>query len=105
MLSELHVYKNGIGGTLPTELGALTALELLDLEQNQFTGELFFSELVNAFDTLKYIRGSENGFVGSIPASISGLSGAVELWAADNFLTGTIPVELTQLTLIGKFRP
>jgi Leucine-rich repeat (LRR) protein len=74
-LSELRVYFNNIGGTLPTELGSLTSLSLLDLEVNHFEGNLFFDQLLNTNYTLKYLRGSDNKFVGSIPSWIGNLTG------------------------------
>ena len=102
-LSELHVYFNNIGGTLPTELGSLTSLSLLDLEVNQFEGDLFFSQLLNTSNTLQYLRGSDNKFLGSIPGWIGDFTGLKEFWAADNSLTGSIPTEVAQLTNLSKF--
>jgi len=102
-LGELHVYNNSIGGTLPSELGSLTNLNFLDLEVNGLQGTLFMPELLKTAGTLKYFRGSDNKFVGSIPTWIGNLTGLRELWATDNSLTGSIPNEITSLTNLGMF--
>ncbi|KAK3255466.1 hypothetical protein CYMTET_35351, partial [Cymbomonas tetramitiformis] len=39
-LTELDLYQNYLSGTLPTELGRLTNLQLMALDSNQLTGTL-----------------------------------------------------------------
>ena len=62
----------GLRGEIPAEIGELTALEELDLGDNQLTGE--------------------------IPPELLKLSGLVELRLNDNELTGTLPAGIANLT-------
>ena len=96
------MYQNAINGIIPSELGQLTCLSLLDLEANSFTGSLFSPELFNAPSTIQYLRGSNNNFSGSIPSSVGLLSSLKEFWVADNQLTGSIPSEIASLTNLSK---
>lgn len=56
---------NKLKGTLPTELGLLTTLQLIDLAYNEITG--------------------------TIPTEICGLTDLQHLWLNSNNMTGTIP--------------
>lgn len=70
-LIELRLNENKLTGTLPTELGLLRSLELLDLEGNLLSG--------------------------GIPSELGSLENIKELILSDNNLNGTVPVELCAL--------
>lgn len=63
---------NGLTGELPTELGLLSELQVLDLEDNYLSGDL--------------------------PPGIGNLAGLRVLNLGDNLLSGPLPVEFAQLT-------
>ena len=69
---RLNLAGAGLRGEIPAEIGELTALEELDLGDNQLTGE--------------------------IPPELWTLSSLVELHLKDNDLTGTLPVAIGDLT-------
>ena len=101
-LSTLEVFMNSIGGALPTEL-FIPSITGLDLEENNFTGELFSEDLLS-LDGLEILRASINGFTGTIPEDIDRLSSLTELWIGENenFSAGIIPNSITSLTKLSS---
>ena len=71
-VANLQIPKEGLTGTIPSELGSLTNLQWLELTSNQLTGE--------------------------IPAELGNLSNLQNLWLSGNQLTGEIPAELGNLS-------
>lgn len=70
-VSQINFYSNNLTGTIPPQIGQLTKLVSLDLNNNKLTG--------------------------SMPVEIGLLSDLVSLQLSSNFLTGGIPVEIGQL--------
>jgi hypothetical protein len=98
-LSKLRVFNNAITGQVPTQLYSLPNIELLDLESNFLTGQVFVPDLANAAGTLKRFRCSDNAFVGTIDGDVlSSMSFLEELWFAANDISGTLPTEIALLT-------
>jgi Leucine-rich repeat (LRR) protein len=93
---RIDLFGNTIGSSLPTGLGNLTKLELLDLEQNDFDGTLFTPEIMSLVN-LAGLRTSFNKFTGTIPSKIEKFDMLEQLWFADNRITGTIPKSITKL--------
>ncbi|GLT68135.1 hypothetical protein SLA2020_403930 [Shorea laevis] len=60
-LTELNLCGNELSGTLPSCLGNLTSLRLLDISQNQFTGNIASSPLTH-LTLLRYLSISNNHF-------------------------------------------
>ncbi len=81
-----------IVGPLPAALGDLSALEELRLRNNQIDGAIP-AELGN-MSGLRIIDLDMNRLSGSIPASLGAMANLQSLSMASNQLTGTIPPEL-----------
>ena len=67
-LVELRLFSNGLTGPLPSELGNLAQLEKLELRDNDLSGQL--PETLNGLNSLRvlYLRG--NAFTGCVPANL-----------------------------------
>ena len=103
-LRELRLAWNPLTGTIPPELGQLTQLGQLVLGGNRLTGAIP-SELGSIGATLTTLQLSGPnplptgiGLSGSIPPQLGNLTGLQQLWLNGNRLTGTIPTRLGRLT-------
>ncbi|HEY3473740.1 MAG TPA: hypothetical protein VGK56_03970, partial [Anaerolineales bacterium] len=92
---ELQLYYNELAGTLPPEIGKLTQLKSLYLDDNELTGPVP-AEIGN-LSQLEVARLGKNHFSGNIPVEIASLEKLIflELWG--NQLSGEIPGELGNL--------
>jgi len=97
---RLHLDGNDMRGPLPTELGLLTTLEMLDLRSNIVTGSLP-TELCHLTD-LQTLAVSENALTGPLPACLSQLTQLQWLYLHSNLLTGSLPTELAQTTTLQR---
>ena len=95
---RLELVLNDLTGSIPAELGNLTALQYLGLGWNQLTGTIP-AELGNLTD-LSYLSLNANDLTGSIPAELGSLTALGTLSLEGNNLTGSIPVELGNLTAL-----
>ena len=119
-VTSLRQPNNTMIGTLPDELGSLTELQYLYLNDNQLSGPVPASlanltKLVDfylrandfsgplpdfsGFTNLRLLELQENNFTGPIP-NLSRLTQLQKLWLQDNALSGSIPnlASLTSLT-------
>eukprot|EP01034_Spumella_vulgaris_P038899 gene38899-48031_t len=125
-LMTLETLENHFTGTLPESIGMMTTLTYLSLDHNEFTGavplalfdcfNLWWLYMDNnrftgpnpleiAFSTfgtnLLELSIGNNHFTGSLPtASFNLVPKLAVLMAGDNRLTGTIPAEITTLSLV-----
>ncbi len=97
-LTTLNLDHNALTGPLPAELGNLVGLVRLHLAVNQFSGGIP-PELGN-LTGLQYLNLGTNQLTGSIPSQLGNLTGLETLNLYDNQLTGTIPPELGNLTAL-----
>ena len=88
--------QNGSNGTIPAELGSLSALYELRLRENNLTGEIP-AELGN-LTNLRELKLDGNELSGRIPGELGLLTNLEILWLANNRLNGGIPPELGLLT-------
>ena len=95
-VTELHLWSNQLTGTIPPELGNLSNLEGLAIQDNRLTGEIP-AELGN-LSNLQYLELWDNQLTGEIPAELGNLSNLTNLDLPGNQLTGTIPPELGSLS-------
>ena len=119
-VTRLDLRENGLAGSIPSELGALAALESLDLGENGLTGPIppelgrlsrlarlvldanrltgtiptEFGDLAN----LKHLRLARNPLTGSIPAELGRLSRLESIWLDETGVSGPIPPELGNLS-------
>ena len=100
---SLNLTYNELSGSLPPELGNLTALYLdLNLSYNQLTGNIP-PELGNLTElTAFWLFG--NNLTGNIPPELGGLVNLRNLDLSENQLTGNIPPELGNLNKMWFFK-
>lgn len=89
---------NNLDGTLPTEIGDLSALRGLILGGNELKGGL--PAQLGDLTELEALILRDNEFSGSIPVELGSLTKLFELNLAINSLTGGIPTELGALTML-----
>ena len=117
---DLDLSDNELNGTLPSELGHLTHLEVLYLSENQLSGtipsalgvlsnlielSLWSNELtgpilpeLGRLANLEMLHLGKNELSGTIPTELGNLTNLEELGLYSNKLTGVIPAELGDLT-------
>ncbi|MDM8567880.1 leucine-rich repeat domain-containing protein, partial [Candidatus Halobeggiatoa sp. HSG11] len=95
-LLYLNLDQNQLTGTIPTEIGNLTNLQKLYLYGNQLTGTIP-TEIGNLINLL-YLDLSGSQLTGTIPAELGNLTNLQYLNLDRNQLTGTISIELGNLT-------
>ncbi|XP_027091698.1 uncharacterized protein [Coffea arabica] len=95
-LTTIDLSQNALYGTIPSNIGNLSRLVLLNLESNNFSGviPIQISHLTN----LRYLSLSNNSLHGSIPKEVTFLKSLVELSLMLNDLTGSIPTSIGNLT-------
>ena len=94
---ELVLHGLGLTGSIPPQLGSMTALNVLDLSDNNFTGSI--PPELGDLTTLLSLKLQENNLTGSIPPELSSLTALrLTLDLSENNLTGSIPPELGDLT-------
>jgi PKD repeat protein len=92
----LDLDSNNLTGTLPPEIGNLTALASLDLRYNNLSGTIP-AELGN-LQACKYLYLTHNGLTGPIPSQVGQLLNLVEMDINRCQLEGAIPPEIGHLT-------
>ena len=86
----------GVRGSIPRELGNLTALQELYLSGNELTGSI--PEALGNLSELDALDLSDNRLSGNIPAALGNLSLLRDLNLSGNRLEGEIPAALANLT-------
>ena len=92
----LYLYSNSLQGTIPTELGLLSSLQVLPVYDNSLQG-MIPTEL-GMLTSLQDLIVHYNSLQGTIPTELGLLTSLQGLWVYGNSLTGTIPTELRLLT-------
>ncbi len=95
-LVTLHLDDNDMTGTIPPELGSLSNLSELDLADNNLTGTI--PRELGSLSSLTWLDLGDNNLTGTIPRELGSLSNLTRLYLWDNELTGTIPGELGSLS-------
>ena len=95
-VTHLDLQYNRLTGGIPAELGSLTNLKWLYLNNNQLTGGI--PAELGSLTNLERLDLSSNRLSGEIPAELGSLTNLVRLWLGGNQLTGEIPEELGNLS-------
>ena len=94
-VTGLDLWRTGLSGKIPAELGNLDQLVALYLTSNNLTGEIP-PELGN-LENLRDLRLRWNQLSGSIPPELGNLTNLTTLELDSNHLSGRIPPELGKL--------
>lgn len=94
-VSELTLASNKLNGLIPSEIGDLTTLNILNLGGNQLSGTIP-TEIGNLINLFSLLLGT-NQLSGSIPAEIGNLTAIHWISLGGNQLSGSIPSELGDL--------
>ncbi|KAE8801912.1 putative receptor-like protein kinase [Hordeum vulgare] len=86
---------NLLSGTLPSEIGNLKNLGVLDFASNNISGEIPAS--IGECQSLQHLNISGNSLQGKIPSSMEQLKGLLVLDLSSNNLSGSIPQFLGNL--------
>jgi len=98
-VQKLSFYANNLEGTLPVEIGNLSALtDLIIIGDPLLTGNLP-DEIGNLTELSRLILHGD-GFSGNIPTSIGNLTKLTELTLSDNQFSGSIPEEIGNLSIL-----
>lgn len=95
-LQRLELENNKLTGEMPPELGSLGNLEILLLGFNQLTGEI--PPELGSLSNLETLTLSFNQFTGEIPPELSKLSNLDTLLIRGNQMTGEVPTDLGSLS-------
>jgi len=99
-VTRIQIQSDDLVGGLPPELGRLTNLQYLSLDNNHFSGSI--PPELGQITNLEVLWLHANALTGSIPPELSQLRNLQELQLASNQLTGSIPPELGKLTRLER---
>ena len=100
-LQSLNLAASNLSGSIPPELGSIAGLQELHLEGNELSGNIP-SELGN-LSNLRGLYLFDNRLSGNIPPELGNLKKLKELYLHENRLTGGIPLELGNLGNLRQF--
>ena len=100
-VTQLYLDSHNLVGALPAEIGNLTALRYIGMQNNHLSGPIptTIGNLVN----LSGLDLNSNQLSGTIPASIGNIPTLLGLGLSNNLLTGSLPPELSNLTNLVSF--
>ncbi|KAL9226027.1 hypothetical protein vseg_001882 [Gypsophila vaccaria] len=101
LVTTLGIPSQGLSGTLSPNIGNLTNLQNILLQNNNITGHI--PAVIGTLSKIQTIDLSDNFFIGKIPTSLSLLKNLHYLRLNNNSLSGVIPpsfANITQLSFI-----
>ena len=99
-LRVLRLDDNALSGEIPPELGSLSYLEWLNLSGNRLNGEI--PPELGSLTNLEVLDLGDNHLWGEIPAELGSLSYLTDLALTGNELSGEIPAELGSLSYLER---
>lgn len=101
-LSKLSFYNCTLWGTLPTEIGMLTHMQIMYLSANAAHGKGLHGTLpkeLMRLTSLEHFTIKSHRFSGTVPSEVIGeMRNMTILGLQENDLTGTLPTQLGLLT-------
>ncbi|KAG0542131.1 hypothetical protein BDA96_02G076500 [Sorghum bicolor] len=94
-LQWLQIRTNNISGGIPSDIGNLAGLQVLDFEENLLTGVI--PDSIGKLTQLQQLAINSNYLSGHLPSSIGNLSTLLQLYAGNNTLEGPIPPSIGNL--------
>ncbi|CAB9513462.1 leucine rich repeat [Seminavis robusta] len=94
-LEAMSLKNSMVHGYIPSLIGRLTMLRVLDLSHNKL-GQAIRSE-IGLLTNLKHLKLGNNSFVGQLPTELGLLTALETLDISSNLLTGQIPTEISTL--------
>ena len=101
-VTSLLLRNSQLTGTIPSELGKLSSLQVLSLHHNQLTGTI--PPELGGLSNLQQLYLNNNQLTGAIPSELGSLQHLTSLWLSNNQLTGGIPSELGSLSNLVQVR-
>ncbi|PON51895.1 LRR domain containing protein [Parasponia andersonii] len=101
-LQYLEVNENQINGFIPREIGKLGKLISFGLEKNDLSGAI--PDSFEKLNSLRFLRVSNNRLSGSIPPTLGNLTSLEIINLNSNKLSGGIPIEVLGLVRWGNLR-
>ncbi|KAI9324331.1 hypothetical protein BDR26DRAFT_1014841 [Obelidium mucronatum] len=100
-LNVLFLALNGLSGNIPPEIGLLRNLRVLRLDSNRLSGVI--PSEIGDLGSLEYLYLDRNELEGSIPPSVWGLLYLKELYLDENRFTGCLPDAIGNLSRLQDF--
>ena len=95
-VTRLYLVQKSLGGTIPADLGSLSALTGLYLHRNELTGPI--PSQLGELSSLVHLTLHRNRLSGAVPAALGDLTALTFLSLYGNNLTGELPAELGGLS-------
>ena len=95
-VTRLYLARRGLTGTMPADLGSLSALTGLYLHRNELTGPI--PPQLGELSSLVHLTLHRNRLSGAVPAALGDLTALTFLSLYGNNLVGAIPAELGSLS-------
>ncbi|KAJ9182692.1 hypothetical protein P3X46_006657 [Hevea brasiliensis] len=97
-LVTLNLSNNSFHGNIPSHIGNLSKLNILDFSVNEISGSI--PQEIGMLNSLTYVDLSNNFLTGTIPTSIGNLTALPILYIQRNQLSGFMPQELGMLKFV-----
>ncbi|CAB9519049.1 Leucine Rich Repeat [Seminavis robusta] len=102
-LTTIDLGRNALTGSIPTEIGLMPELQIVQLRENLIGGTIPPS--LFGLPNVKELWLFDNRLTGPIPTEVQFVTDSLRIFAAySNRLTGTIPTELVSLTQLRQLK-